>query len=183
MTIVLPPRSRAFHGFSVNNGAKEIDFVGITGIIGNRTCRPVDKADSPCNGKSPPHCLTAEEAAGVVGELVGDFDDRIGEPLLFRPRFSDDDVDTLRDKEPDKRKRTPPEYRLYPSEEILRLEKGFIPPIKGKSYLWIADCQPVWQVVEEEITPLIFWRGEIEGVHDDRGQREEHVVGHEDQRH
>ena len=145
--------------------------------------QPVDKTNSSGNRESPPHCLTAKETAGVVGELVRNFDDRIGQSLLLRPRFSDDDVDTLRDKEPNKRKRTPPEYGLHPSEEILWREKGFIAPIKRKSYLRIADCQPVWEIVEEKISPLILWCRKVEGVHDNRCQRKEHVVGHEDQRH
>jgi hypothetical protein len=55
-TIRLPPRSRAFHGFSVNNGAREMVFVGITGTIGNRTCNPLIRLIPPAIAN--PHHIT-----------------------------------------------------------------------------------------------------------------------------
>ena len=63
--MVLPPRSSAFHGFSVNSGANEMVFVGITGIIGNRTCSPLIRLIPPAMA-NPAHMTLLRKKPPVL---------------------------------------------------------------------------------------------------------------------
>ena len=136
----------ASQGWTVNNSARsfsprarETD----TRYLRKEVIEPVEQIDKRGDAETDPHRLAPEKAAPPACHLQRQLNKRIAQPLVFRPLFPQDEVDSQHHRKQRKQKATPQEHRRGPRPDVRREVQRGVPAIQVIQRSLVSDRQPL----------------------------------------